>query len=139
MLDFLVEEEINVERWKYPRLEESEKYQRYRGLNMDMLKRIKVWELLCGVKSYSEIEEVRDWIEKMQEIDQRKFGTQVVSLDVENVKTTFYDTLRMAGSISIDPKNAVLKWRYDHDQISGYSKDVWKQIPGKIMFGNGVS
>jgi len=58
---------------------------------------------------------------------------------VEDVKTTFYDTLRMAGKVRIDPKNSVLKCRRNLEVIYGYSKDVWMQVPGKIMFGNGVS
>ena len=34
----------------------------------------------------------------MYKLDQETFGTRVISLDVEDVKTTFYDTLRMAGN-----------------------------------------
>ena len=45
----------------------------------------------------------------------------------------------MAGKVSIDLKNAVLKRRCDPELMTGYSKDVFKQLPGKIMFGNGIS
>ena len=45
-----------------------------------------------------EISEVRDWIKRMHQIDQDLFGFQVISLDVEDVKVTYYDTLRMAGN-----------------------------------------
>ncbi len=47
--------------------------------------------------------------------------------------------MRMAGKVSIDPKNAVLKRKCDPEMMTGYSKDVFKQLPGKIMFGNGIS
>ena len=55
------------------------------------------------------------------------------------MKTTFYDTLRMAGKVRIDFKNPFLKRRCDPEVIYGYPKDVWRQVPVKIMFGNGFS
>jgi hypothetical protein len=91
------------------------------------------------VSSAEEILEVRRWVEDMQEKDQRLFGTRVVSFDVEDVKATYFDTLRMAGKATIDPKNAVLKRKCDPEMMTDASKDKFKQIPGKIMFGNGVS
>ena len=82
---------------------------------------------------------MREWIERMQEQDQRGFGTQVVSFDGEDVKATNYDTLRMVGLVSIKPEDAVIYRKCDPEILYGYSKDGFKQIPGKIMFGNGVS
>ena len=139
LLDFLVEDAKRIDAWKYPKLEELEKYQRIRGLNLKMLDRIEVRELVCGVSPASEILEVRNWVEEMQDADQRLFGTRVVSFDVEDVKTTYFDTLRMAGRATINPKNAVLKRKCDPEMMTGVSKDKFKQIPGKIMFGNGIS
>ena len=63
----------------------------------------------------------------------------MVSLDVEDVKVTYYDTLRMAGKLSINPERAVIRTNLEKEIIHGQSKDIWKQVPGKIMFGNGVS
>jgi len=71
LLDFLVEDTKRIDAWKYPKLEELEKYQRFRGLSLKMLERIEVRELVCGVSSASEILEVKEWIERMQEEDQR--------------------------------------------------------------------
>ena len=139
LLDFLVEDTKRIDSWKYPKLEELEKYQRIRGLNLKMLDRIEVRELVCGVSSASKILEVKEWIDRMQDADQRMFGTRIVSFDVEDVKTTYFDTHRMAGKATIDPKNAVLKRKCDPELMTGFSKDTFKQIPGKIMFGNGVS
>ena len=139
LLDFLVEDTKRIDAWKYPKLEELEKYQRFRGLSLKMLERIEVRELVCGVSSASEILEVKEWIGRMQEEDQRMFGTRVVSFDVEDVKATYFDTLRMAGKAVIDPKNAVLKRKCDPEMMTDASKDKFKQIPGKIMFGNGIS
>ena len=47
----------------------------------------------------------------MQKKDQRDFGSsRMMSKDV---KATYFDTLKMAGKVSIDPKNAILKRRCD--------------------------
>jgi hypothetical protein len=86
LLDFLVEDTKRMDSWKYPKLEELEKYQRYCGLCLEMLDRIEVRVLVCGVSFTSKILEVKSWIERMQENDQRDFGTRVVSLDVEDVE-----------------------------------------------------
>ena len=75
----------------------------------------------------------------MHEIDQGSFGSQVISLDVENVKVTYYDTLRMAGKLSIMPERPVIRTHLDKEIIHGLTKDVWKQVPEKILFGIGIS
>ena len=104
-----------------------------------MLEEIKVRELVCGISSEKEISETREWIKEMHRIDQEFFGSQVISLDVEDVKVTYYDTLRMAGKLSIMPERPVIRTHLDKEMIQGFPKDGWKQVPGKIMFGNGIS
>ncbi len=44
----------------------------------------------------------------------------------------------MAGLVSTDPKDAIIKRKCDPEILCGCSKDVFKQVPGKIMFGNGI-
>ena len=83
--------------------------------------------------------QTREWINKVHEIDQGSFGSQVISLDVENVKVTYYDTLRMAGKLSIMPERPVIRTHLDKEIIHGLTKDVWKQVPEKILFGIGIS
>ena len=139
LLDFLIHDTRKLEGWKYPKLEELEKYQANRGLNLGMLEEIEVRELVCGIGSKDKISEVRDWIKEMHQKDQELFASQVISLDVEDVKVTYYDTLRMAGKLSIMPENPVIRSHLDKEVIHGWPKDVWKQVPGKIMFGNGIT
>ena len=91
------------------------------------------------MSSEDEIAATRKWISRMHAIDQNSFASQVISLDVEDVKTIYYDTLRMAGKLSINPEKAVLRTSPEKEIIHGQFKDTWKQIPGKIMFGNGIS
>jgi len=64
LLDFLVEDAKWIDAWKYPKLEELGKYQRIRGLNLKMLDRIEVRELVCGVSSASEILKVRSGVKR---------------------------------------------------------------------------
>ena len=139
LLDYLVESSKKVVGWKYPRMEELEYYQANRGLSLEMLKQVEVKELVCGRSTREEIVEVARLIERMNALDQEKFGTQVISLDVEDVKATFYDTLRMAGKIQIPGGQAPLRTAVEKDMIYGYMKDTWKPIPGKIMFGNSIT
>ena len=139
LLDYLVECTRKVGGWKYPKMEDLRFYQENRGLNLEMLKQIEVRELVCGVSSTEEILDVTQWIKKMYRLDQEKFGTQIISFDVEDVKATFYDTLRMAGKIQIPGERAPLRTKVESEMIYGYLKDEWKQIPGKIMFGNGIT
>ena len=104
-----------------------------------MLEEIEVRELMCGISSEKEISKTREWIKEMHRMDQEFFGYQVISLDVEDVKVTYYDTLRMAGKLSIMPERPVIRTHLDKEMIQGFPKDGWKQVPGKIMFGNGIS
>ena len=91
------------------------------------------------MSSEDEIAATRKWISRMHAIDQNSFASQVISLDVEDVKTMYYDTLRMAGKLSINPEKAVRRTSPEKEIIHGQFKDTWKQIPGKIMFSNGIS
>ena len=89
LLDFLAYDTRKPEGWKYPKAENLEYYQNNRGLSLEMLKEIEVRELVCGVSSEKEIDEIREWIKEMHEKDQGSFSSQVVSLDVEDVKVTY--------------------------------------------------
>ena len=75
---------------------------------MEILEQIEVPEIICGVSSSLEILEIHEWITRMYKLDQETFGTRVISLDVEDVKTTFYDTLRMVGKLKISARSLVL-------------------------------
>ena len=139
LLDYLVHDTRKLEGWKYPKLKDLEKYQSNRGLSLGIMKEIEVKELVCGVSSEEEIVATREWINRMHEMDQSSYGSQVISLDMEDVKVTYYDTLRMAGKLNINPEGAVIRTSLEKETIHGLTKDIWKQVPGKIMFGNGIS
>ena len=135
LVDFLIEDTTGLDGWKYPKLDELKYFQENRGLNLGMLAEIEVRELVCEVSSDQEIDEIHDWVTAMYWRDQ----ANIISMDVEDVKTTYYDTLRMAGKVRIHDDNAVLWTRVETEMLYEYGKDGWKQIPGKIMFGNGIT
>jgi len=98
-----------------------------------------VRELVCRVSTNEEIMDLTQWVKRMHALDQEKFGMQVISLDVEDVKTTFYVTLRMTGKVPISGGRAPFRTLVEKEMIYGNLKDTWKQMPGKIMFGNGIT
>ena len=118
-------------------LEELEKYQRIRGLNLKMLDRIEVGELVCGVSSASEILEVRKWVEKMQDADQRLVGTRVVSFDVEDDDDVFLEAeeertekvaspKRMSAALRFSRKVVERTPTYD-ERIEGSARDSLRE------------
>ena len=106
---------------------------------MEILEQIEVPEIICGVSSSLEVLEILEWITRMYKLDQETFGTRVISLDVEDVKTTFYDTLRMVGKLKISARSLVLCTQVESKIIYRFGKDARRQISGKIMIGNGIS
>ena len=48
--------------------------------------------------------------------------------------------MRMAGKIVIsNPRTQVFKKHIDDRAVPGINKDGWKQTPGKIIFGDGLT
>ena len=139
LLDYLTEDVRNSEGWMYPKLDDLLSFQSHRGLSWSMTQEIEVRELICGISSEGEIKEVVEWIRLMFDQDQERFGSSVISLDVEDVKTTYHDTLRMAGKVRIDAPGTLLQKKPSKENLAKYGVDEYKQIPGKIMFGNGIT
>jgi len=139
ILDYLTENVRAGAGWKYPKLEDLESYQSNRGLSWDMLDQVEVRELICGVSSEEEIKDTHHWLRDQYDKDQERFGTRIISMDVEDVFCTHYDILRMAGDLEITTDNSVLNSKPETYRRSGLAKDVHKNIPGKLMIGNGIS
>ena len=72
--------------------------------------------------------------------DQDKFDSAALSMDVEDVKASYYDVMRMAGELVIsNPGTQIFKSKIDDRPVSGIREDGWKQTPGKIMVGDGLT
>ena len=71
--------------------------------------------------------------------DQAILPTGVVSMDVEELRVTHYDWMKMTGKLPIATRSEPLKTYLAKDRISGFNDDKWKQLPCLIMIGNGTS
>ena len=139
LLDYLEDDISKSEGWMFPKLEDLQSFQDHRGLSWRMKEEVEVRELICGVSSDQEIEETHQWINEMYQKDQGRFGSKVISLDVEDVKVTYHDCLRMAGKVQIENPGAPIRPKTSSEILYKYGKDEYWQIPGKIMFGNGIT
>ena len=144
LLDHLVHDTRKLKGWKYPKLKDLEKYQSNRGLSLGMLEEIEVRELVCGVSSEKEIAATREWINKMHEKDQGSFGSQVVSLDVEDVKVT-YTTPSGKPCDQISPGQGDHSWMAEgwletspwKDNVRQWHNLDMPDLPGPQVVGEG--
>ena len=60
-------------------------------------------------------------------------------MGVEDVKAYYYDVMRMEGKLVISKESQPFQQSLDNRLVSGIQEDGWKQTPGKIMFGDGLS
>ena len=64
-----------------------------------MLKDVEVKEIIAGVSSPEEILEINLWMQEQHAKDQAILPTRVVSMDVEELRVTHYDWIRMTGEL----------------------------------------
>ena len=97
-------------------------------------------EIICGVSTQDELEKFHEWITEKHLKDQEKFDSGVLSMDVEDVKASYYDVMRMGGEIVISNTGTqIFKSKINDRLVPGIREDGWKQTPGKIMFGDGLT
>jgi len=65
LLDYLEDNISKSEGWMFPRIEDLRSFQNHRGLSWKMKEEVEVRELVCGVSSDQEIEEIHQWINEM--------------------------------------------------------------------------
>ena len=58
-----------------------------------MLDSIEVREIIMGVSTKEEIQETHNWVTSNYLKDQEKFGSKVVSMNVEDVTASYYDLM----------------------------------------------
>ena len=140
LLDYLVVamEEREAD-WRFPRLDLLKEFQKDRGLSYNMLQECVVKEIVVGKSSPSEIKEISEWMNAMHERDQVSLPCSAISLDVEDQQTLLYDVYRMSGKLEFTEKKKVLATTLEKIIRPGLPKDKWRQVPAKIMFGNGCT
>ena len=104
-----------------------------------MLKEVEVKEIVAGVNSVEEILEITLWVQEQFAKDQAILPTRVVSMDVEEIRVTHYDWMKMTGELPMEALSEPVKTRLARDRLSGFNEDKWKQLPALIMIGNGTS
>ena len=143
LLDFLAVDATLPSGWIYPSRSVLKFYQENRALSLDMLEQVETKEITIGKSTTEEVLECHEWIKKRYETDQLVFPTGVIAMDVEEIKLSRMDELRLLGIIPIEkhPHIAADKLIDCEDRLPSMSKgpDKWRQIPVRIMIGNGVS
>ena len=60
------------------------------------LEDVEVREVICGSSSTEEIQKFHEWITEKHLENQDKFDTGVISMDMEDVKASYYDVMRIS-------------------------------------------
>ena len=58
---------------------------------------------------------------------------------MEDQQTYLYDVYRMSGKIGLPEKKLPISNILEPQVRHGLPKDKWRQIPAKIMYGNGTT
>ena len=74
-----------------------------------MLGDVEVKEIVAGVSSPEEILEIRKWMETQHAKDPAILPTGVVSMDVEELRITHYDWMKMTGELPMTTQSEPLK------------------------------
>ena len=99
LVDFLSIGILSGAGWKYPSAATIHGIQANQGLSYQMLDELEVKEIEAGVSSPEEILEIRKWMETQHAKDQAILPTGVVSMDVEELRVTHYDWMKMTGEL----------------------------------------
>ena len=79
------------------------------------------------------------WITEQHLKNQEDFDGGVMSMDVEDVKASYYNVMGMAGKLVISKESQPFQQNLYNRLVSRLLEDSWKQNPGKIMFGNSLT
>ena len=72
--------------------------------------------------------EIRKWMETQHAKDQAILPTGVVNMDVEELRVTHYDWMKMTGKLPMTTRSEPLKIYLAKDRISGFNDKKWKQL-----------
>ena len=137
LLDFLSVTMDRTESWKVLNKDEISAYQKNRGLTYRMLEEVKIREIVIGQSSDEQIKDAVEWFWTNHNKDQEFYPTQVVSLSCEYLTISLYDLYRMSGKI-ICPEARRISPRIEN-AVPDLPEDKWKQLPVKVIVGNGIS
>ena len=104
-----------------------------------MLKKCEVKEIILNSdQSEQQQLDIIAWHHERMEEDSKVFPYTPLSLDMEQVRCTLKDVLRLGGQQSYQKSSVTLS---DHpgDEKFGAYKDQYVQLPVRVMWGNGLS
>ena len=144
IIDFLSAEiQYNQESWAYPTPESVETWRANRGLSPEYPDKVEVRELIAGESTEEEVKEFATWAGKWIAENQAEMPNGMISLDVEFIKVTYFDYIRMAKPemLGKDLKLAEHRGVYEDSEADEFRSlnDHWVNFPVKIMFGDGIN
>ena len=71
----------------------------------------------------NEIQLFHEWTTEKHLLNSDKFDSCVVSMDVEDVKASYYDVMRMAGKLVISKESQPFQQSLDNKLVSGIHED----------------
>ena len=134
--------------WAKPSNDTVECWAHQRGLSYSYEENVDVREIIFGKSNEEDIQEFHDWISDQYDVDQITLPTCVISLDVRDMKVSWYDLLRITREDMVGRRLFFAKTlgAYEEDEISWFEdedgrmmEDKWVSFPAKIIFGNGCS
>ena len=96
-----------------------------------MLDELEVREIICGISTPDKIQEFHEWITKMHLSNQDSFNMNVVSMDVEDVKASYYDVISMSGKLVISKERQLFQKRLDSRLVHGIARTDGDRIRGR--------
>ena len=104
-----------------------------------MIDKVKIREIIVGVSEQDDILGDISWFRKKWGNIQVKFPNNIVSLDNAGESATMYDVFRMGGFIECSEPVQFPK-KPDLELFPGFNhEDRMKQLPVKIMIGDGIT
>ena len=133
ILNILARETEQKFGWKYPSQETLKQFQEYRGLENEMLNQCEVQEIMLkGTQSEEEQLKIIQWHQDRMKEDNDAFPCNPLSFDVEQVRCTLKDVLRLGGQVKYNHEDVVLSDAPGSEYYRTH-KDWYVQLPVRCM------
>ena len=103
-----------------------------------MTDHVEIRKIIVGVSKPDNLRNDFSWFWNWWRESQARYPTNVISMDSEEVSATLYNVYRIAGYIEC-PDPVPFSDKPDLELYPGFkAEDRWKQLPAKIMIGDGI-
>ena len=139
LLDFLAVGLEDLTGWKFPTPDLISRASIDRSPSYKMLEDIEVREIIVGVTPPDEVKRIHGWIKHKMSLDRMDFPAEFISMDVEDLRVSSYDWMRMVGELPMDNEPVHLRTSVHKERIGSLKKDKFRQLPVLTMIGNGLT